>query len=260
MKIKLCINGFIKVSTDRLSTEKFSTQLPLGLSLKDEATFDNFYAGKNLEIITALKKTIEGKAERSIFLYGSRGQGCTHLLHACCHYANQHQLSSVYLPLGNLLQMQRGHYAQISHEILSGMEAITIICLDDLHVIAGKPEWEEALFHLFNRVFDMGGRIVMTASDSPKAIHLALRDLESRLSWGIVYKLHSLTDEEKLRSLIMRAKRRGIDLSEEVGKYLLTHCPRHMGTLFAALDALDKASLAAQRRLTIPFVKDVLEI
>jgi DnaA family protein len=75
-----------------------------------------------------------------------------------------------------------------------------------------------------------------------------------------VYKLHALSDDEKLNCLMMRAKRRGIGLSEEVGKYILTHCPRHMGTLFTVLDALDKASLAAKRRLTIPFVKEVLEI
>lgn len=254
------MSGFIKLNNVISLTNKFSTQLPLGLSLKDEATFDNFYPGHNSEIVAALKKTVEGSGERSIFLYGSRGQGCTHLLHACCHYANQHQRRSVYLPLANLLQMQRSHYVQMTHEMLNGMESLSIVCLDEVQAIAGKPEWEEALFHLFNRIYDVGGRIIMTANDAPRAIQLGLRDLESRLSWGMVYKLHSLTDEEKLLCLIMRAQRRGIGLSEDVGKYILTHCPRHMGTLFAALDVLDKASLAAQRRLTVPFVKDVLEI
>ena len=129
-----------------------------------------------------------------------------------------------------------------------------------MQVVAGHPEWEEAIFYLYNRVYDAGGRIVIAAHDLPKAIQLGLPDLESRLSWGIIYQLHPLSDEEKLIVLTMRALRRGINLSEEVGRYILTHCPRHMGTLFAALDALDKASLAAQRRLTIPFVKEVLEI
>lgn len=229
-----------------------SAQLTLSLSLKDEATFENFYLGRNEEIVSELKKTVTADGEKTIYLCGTRGQGCTHLLQACCHYAHQHHLSSVYLPLANLLAL--------SPELLIGLESLALICLDDLQVVAGHSEWEEAIFHLYNRVYDAGGRIIVAAHDLPKAIQLGLPDLISRLSWGIIYQIHSLSDHEKLLALTMRAKRRGIGLSEEVGKYILTHCPRHLATLFAALDALDKASLAAQRRLTIPFVKEVLQI
>ncbi|OGT35936.1 MAG: DnaA regulatory inactivator Hda [Gammaproteobacteria bacterium RIFCSPHIGHO2_12_FULL_37_14] len=232
--------------------QKLSAQLTLGLSLKDETTFDNFYLGKNAEIITELKKLANKQGERIIFLCGSRGQGCSHLLQACCHYAYQQRHSSVYLPLANLLTL--------SPEILDGLETRELICLDDLEVIAQHREWEEAVFHLFNRTYDSGGSIVFAAHTLPKSIQLHLADLESRLTWGIIYQLQSLTDVEKLAALIMRANRRGMGLSDEVGKYILTHCPRQMNTLFAALEALDKASLAAQRRLTIPFIKEVLQI
>ncbi len=229
-----------------------SPQLTLGLGLKDEATFDNFYAGKNIEIIAALKEVAAGHGDNFFYLCGNRGQGCSHLLQACCHYAYHQQLSSVYLPLSNLLQL--------TPDVLNGLESLDVVCLDDLHTIAGNRVWEEALFHLYNRIYDAGGRIVMAAHDLPKAINIQLPDLVSRLAWGVIYQLHPLNDEEKLSALTMRAHRRGISLSDEVGKYILTHCPRHMGTLFAALDALDNASLAAQRRLTIPFVKEVLQI
>ncbi len=231
---------------------KLSAQLTLGLSLKDEATFANFYTANNAELVAELKKTSGGLGERVIYLSSTRGQGCTHLLQACCHHAYQHQLSSVYLPLA--------HLCTLSPDVLNGLESLAVICIDDLHVVAGLPEWEEAIFHLYNRIYDTGGNIIIAANDSPKSIPLQLRDLASRLSWGMVYPLQPLTDQEKLVILIMRANHRGISLSEEVGKYILTHCPRHMGTLFAALDALDKASLAAQRRLTIPFVKEVLQM
>jgi DnaA family protein len=231
---------------------KQSAQLTLGLSLKDEATFSNFHAVNNAEIIAELKKAASGQGEKMIYLCGTRGQGCSHLLQAACHYAHQHRITSVYLPLANL--------KSLTPEILNGLESLKLVCIDDLQVIAGHPEWEEAVFHLYNRIYDSGGRIIIAANDLPKSINLGLSDLVSRLSWGIVFQLHPLADEEKLSILIARANRRGISLSEEVGKYILTHCPRHMGTLVAALDVLDKASLAAQRRLTIPFVKEVLEI
>lgn len=232
--------------------QKISNQLTLGLSLKDEATFANFYAPKNAEIVTELKKTASGQGEKAVYLCGTRGQGCSHLLQAACHEAYQQQMSSVYLPLAQLISL--------SSEVLNGLESLDLVCIDDLHVIAGLPEWEEAIFHLYNRLYDAGGKMIIAANDLPKSIKLQLPDLISRLSWGFVFQLHPLEDNEKLFILIMRANHRGISLSDEVGKYILTHCPRHMGTLFAALDALDKASLAAQRRLTIPFVKEVLEI
>lgn len=231
---------------------KISSQLALGLTLKDEATFENFYTARNGEVIAELKKMISGTGERVVYICGARGQGRSHLLQAACHYAHQHQLSSAYLPFSDLISL--------TPEVLNGFELLNLVCIDDLHRIAGQPQWEEAIFHLYNRLYDSGGKIIIAANDLPKAIHLQLLDLTSRLSWGMTFQLHSLTDAEKLSILTIRAKHRGISLSEEVGKYLLTHCPRHMGTLFAALDALDKASLAAQRRLTIPFVKEVLEI
>lgn len=233
-------------------SQDLSAQLTLSLSLKDEATFDNFYLGKNAEIVNELKKLTKGQGERIIFLSGSRGQGCSHLLQASCHDASQQQRSSVYLPLANLLTL--------SPAVLDGLETLSLVCLDDLEVIAGYNEWEEAIFHLFNRIYDAGGCIVFAAHQLPKSTNLQLPDLVSRLTWGIVYQLQPLTDTEKLAALIMRAARRGMDLTEEVGKYILTHCPRQMNTLFAALEALDKASLAAQRRLTIPFIKEVLQI
>jgi DnaA family protein len=227
-------------------------QLTLGVSLKDEATFTNYYPGQNGPLIQELRKTASGSGERVIYFCGAGGQGCTHLLQASCHEANRHQLTAVYIPLASLIDY--------SPDILEGLESLMLVCIDDLHVIAGKPEWEEAFFHAYNRIHDAGGRIIVTANVMPKLLGLALPDVVSRLSWGVAFQLQPLTDHEKLGALIMRADRRGMTLSEEVGKFILNHCPRHMSTLFAALEALDKASLAAQRKLTIPFVKTVLQI
>lgn len=227
-------------------------QLPLCLSLKDDASFENFYPGTNTEMVAALKKTAGGHGEKIIYLCGARGQGLSHLLQASCHEAARHKLSAVYLPLNELMQEPP--------EMLHGLETLDLICIDDLQSLAASPVWEEAVFHLFNRVHDARGNMILAGNDLPKSLQLKLPDLVSRLSWGVIYQLHPLSDAEKITVLIHRAHARGITLSEEVGKYLLSHCPRHMTTLLAALDALDKASLAQQRRLTIPFVKEVLEI
>lgn len=243
--------GFMRLNIEDLMQSQ-QTQLPLSLRLRDEATFANFYPGSNLEILRSLEQIAAGSGERMVYLCGARGQGRSHLLQAACQTASQHQLTSVYLPLGNLLNF--------TPEALSGLESLSLVCIDDLHIIAGQLIWEEALFHLYNRINDSGKRLIIAANDLPKQIGLQLPDLTSRLAWGITYQLHALSDEEKLAALTMRADHRGMTLPEETARYILTHCPRHMGTLLAALDALDNASLAAQRRLTIPFVKEILQI
>ncbi len=227
-------------------------QLTLGVGLKDEATFSNFFPGKNTQLVTALKNATQGEGERVIYFYGTGGQGCTHLLQACCHAAQQAQQTAVYLPLN--------HHAELSPHIFEGLESLDLVCIDDVHRIAERLDWEEALFHAYNRIHDRGGRLIVTANVAPKALGVLLPDMVSRLAWSVVFQLHPLSDDEKLQAFIMRAERRGMILNEDVGKFILTHCPRHMSTLFAALDALDKMSLAAQRKLTIPFVKEILQI
>lgn len=228
------------------------TQLTLGVGLKDEATFANFYAPNNQLLISELKKAASGKGEHVIYICGMSGEGCTHLLQASCHESNQYDMRSVYLPLENL--------TDFSPSILEGLETLDVICIDDLHKIAGQPNWEEAFFHAYNRILETGARLIVTANRMPKALGITLPDVVSRLDWGMVFQLEPLNDQEKLNVLIMRAERRGMTLSEDVGKFILNHCPRHLSTLFAALDVLDKVSLAAQRKLTIPFVKAALQL
>jgi DnaA family protein len=227
-------------------------QLTLGVSLQDEATFTNYYVGNNGALIHELQHTARGPGERVIYFCGSGGQGCTHLLQAACHEANRNQLTAVYLPLNNLIDY--------SPAIFEDLEHLHLICIDDFQSIAGRPDWEEAFFHLYNRIREAGNNLIVAATVLPKFLGLVLPDVVSRLNWGTVFQLSPLSDKEKLQTLIMRAERRGMSLPEEVGKFILNHCPRHMSTLFAALDALDKASLSAQRKLTIPFVKTILQI
>ncbi len=236
------------------TTEKMGLmkQLTLSVSLRDQATFANYFSRQNAELIAELKRTAAGEGQRTLYFYGAGGLGRTHLAQACCHAANLCQLNSIYLPFDSLLSY--------SPEVLEGLEKLSLVCVDDLHVIAGQRPWEEAFLYFYNRLLDEGGRLIITAKKAPKSLGLILPDVASRLTSGVIYQLQGLSDDEKLEVLIRRAELRGLLLSEEVARFILTHCPRHMTTLFAALEALDKASLSTKRRPTIPFVKDVLEI
>lgn len=221
-------------------------QLPLRIGLRDSATFANFFATGNAAACHALQQL----NEPFIYLWGGRGSGKTHLLQAACHAVSEEGKSAVYLPMGELSAM--------SPQVLEGMEQMALVGIDELDAIIGNIHWEQALFHLYNRVRDSGKRLVVAGQSSPASLGLSLPDLVSRLTWGPVYQLQLLDDEGKAAALRQRAVQRGMEMSPEVASYLLSHAPRDMHALFALLDELDEVSLAAQRRLTIPFVRELV--
>jgi len=228
-----------------------STQIPLEIQLRDNASFENFIRGKNEELLNKLKRSVSDKSsEGSLFFWGGLGAGKTHLLQAICKTAGDNTFSVVYFPFKEL--------KNVSTDALDGLESCQIICLDDIDVIAGREDWEQALFHLYNRAFDSGAQLIFTSSQPIANLKFSLSDLSSRLAWGFVYRVQALSDQEKIQAMQLRSRLRGFILTEKVGQYLLRHCPRDATALFNLLDELDRASLVAQRAITIPFVKNLL--
>lgn len=220
-------------------------QLLLGIGLRDSESFANFYPAQNQQVVEALQQADEA----FIYLWGGRGCGKTHLLQALCRQLAEQGQPVAYLPLA-----EEG----MAPQILEGMEAMSLLAIDDLDRVAGNTEWETALFHLYNRMRDAGGRLLVAARVGPTALPVQLRDLVSRLSYGLTLQMHELGDEDKLNLLQLRAANRGFDLPEEVGNYLLKRCERDMASLIQLLETLDSATMQAQRKLTIPFVKSLL--
>lgn len=224
-------------------------QLPLGVRLREEATFANYFPGTNGEPVRLLQDETVTERERFVYLWGPRGTGKTHLLQALCHRAAGRGEPAAYLPLRE---------AVVTPEAVEGLEQLPLVVIDDVDAVAGRAAWETALFHLHNRVREQGGRLVMAGPCSPAALGISLADLRSRLAGGLVLQLHAPGDGDKAEALRLQARQRGLAMPREVASYLLRRCPRDMGALFALLDTLDQASLAAQRKLTVPFVKEVL--
>lgn len=232
--------------TPELSANPVLAQLPLGITLPDSAAFSNFLPGEN----TAALASLQSSNEALIYLWGKPGTGKTHLLQAACAATLEHEQTAAWLPL------QRA--AEFVPEMLTGWENLPLVCLDDIHAIAGQAEWERTVFNLYNDLHERGGRLIITADVAPAALKLQLKDLQSRLSHSLVFQLHELSDNDKCLALWARAQRRGFELPDDTANYLLTRYQRDMTSLCQLLDVLDSASLSEQRRLTIPFVKKVL--
>ena len=226
-------------------------QLPLSIRLRDHATFENFYPANNQQLVTTLQcAALDDGDATPLYIWGVAGCGKSHLMQAACHQMAARDEVAVYLPL-------RDH-AMFSPEILDGMESLALVCLDDVDAIAGQGEWEEAVFHLYNRMQGSGSQLVISANASPQGVALDLPDLMTRLGWGLIFQLNELDDEQKIVALQARAQAIGMQMNDDVARYLFSRTRRDMHSLFALLDSLDHATLVAQRRLTIPFLKAFL--
>jgi DnaA family protein len=225
-------------------------QLPLTFEFRANQAFSDFFPGSNQEIIRHLQNCVEGIGEQQIFLWGESGLGKSHLLQACCQQAHKQGLAAFYfaLPASQLPDPA----------LLTGLDKFDLVCFDNIEPIAGDPVWELAFFNFFNLHRGLEHRLILSAACSPDQLNIKLPDLKTRLNWGLSLKLKLLADDDKINALMFKADQLGFEISPQVGKFLLTHFGRDLASLWALLDKLDKASLAAQRKLTIPFLKKTL--
>jgi DnaA family protein len=219
-------------------------QLALSVRLRADAVFESFSPGLNTELIAALR----GPGAAPLWLWGAHGSGKTHLLQAACAAAGE---AAAYFPL------ERS--SALPPEALLGFERCRVLCLDDVDAVAGDLAWEHALFRLFNEAADLRTRLIFAAGAAPRALEWRLEDWRSRAAACVVYQLRDLDEAGRVEALRLRAAQRGLQLPQETCDYLLRRMPRDLPSLLDILDHLDEASLVAQRRLTVPFIRDALE-
>ena len=225
-------------------------QLTLRLSPQEVYRLDNFLFA-DAALAEAVNEFCGGRGSDFLYLCGASGAGKTHLTLAIADEMQSH-CRVAYLNFQELRQTAEP-------AALKSLLDADVLCLDAVEAIAGDKHWQEALFHGFNDIKQQQKRLLIATENPPSQLSIELADLRSRLATGLVFQLPVMTDNRKQQALILQAQSRGLILSEEVAQYLLRHYGRDMPSLMAVLQKLDKASLQAQRRLTIPFVKEVMQ-
>ena len=230
-------------------------QLTFRFGWRDGFHFSNYYPASNEAAIHFLKSidfssSSNTSSEHFAYFWGSDSVGKSHLLQAVCQQVADAGHSVAYLPLAE--------FDAINSEMFGGLEQLSLICIDDVQVVAGNDLWEEALFHFFNRMRDHNTPLLISGLKPPAQLNLQLPDIKSRIGWGLTLQIKLLNDVDKLLALQKRASMRGMVLSDESGQFLLSRYSRDLNDLFNLLDKLDKASLSEQRRLTIPFIRQQL--
>ena len=228
-----------------------SEQLPLALRWPAHQRFETFLVGANADGIDILRHAARGEDIDRVYLSGPKGSGKTHLLIAACAEALAGQRSAQYLDLQRV--------AVPVAETIRRFGGSELLAIDNVDAIVGSRDAEHALFDLHNRCLAEGSTLLFAGSDAPAALGLGLPDLVSRLAACTQWPLRPLDEGSRRRALRERAATRGIELDASVLDWLFARHARDLGTLIPLLDRIDRATLAAQRRVTIPFLRRLLD-
>jgi DnaA family protein len=221
-------------------------QLPLALALPDHASFATFVAGRNLAAVEHVTSVAAGRPD-TLWLWGAPGSGKTHLLQAACRAAGEAGRRAMYVAL-----------PAAEPALLADLDRVELLALDGVDAAAGDPAWEAPLFGILNAFLAGTGGLLLAAAVAPLQCRFTLPDLASRATGAVTYRLASLDDPERTRALKLHAAARGLDLDVAAADFLVRRVDRDMATLTGWLDRLDRAALRAQRRLTVPFIRERL--
>ena len=218
-------------------------QLALGLSPAPAPSFDNFFPGRNVEAVSALQSLASGQSgERFVYLWGECGCGRSHLLQAAVSAASSRGMIARYVAAGEPLPAEN--------------DGVHLLAVDDVEKLDAPVQRE--FFRLYNALRENQGTLLAAGDVAPA--HLPLRaDLLTRLGWGLVFQVHSLSDRDKRAALKRHAAARAFDLRDEIIEYLLRHLKRDLPSLMNVLDALDRHSLETKRPITLPLLRELLQ-
>lgn len=226
-----------------------SPQMPLPLEPLRPDRLEDFVAGPNEAAVAAVRHLLEDPGG-ILFLSGPAGAGKSHLLNGVCRLARKRGMAAFYIALKRVPPEAAAG--------LEGLDALDLVCVDDLDHVAGDPAWEQALFRCCNELRLARGRLLVSSGKPLGALPLGLPDLASRLAWGVRQSLQVPGDEGKLAILGQRARALRIEVPPEVQSYLLRRGKRDLGSLLGSLERLKEAAFAEKRKITVPLAREVL--
>ncbi len=227
-----------------------SPQIPFQFGDFQKNDLASFLPGENQNLLNIIKLITNKQEIHSLYLWGESGTGKTHLLQAVCKQAADNDLHVAYIPLKQL--------SELSAEMLHDLGELDLVCVDDLDCVAGQIEWQQGLTWLYNELRDNNHSMIMSGNKSATTIELEVEDIKSRLSWDQVTQIKSPSDDVKVQILKQKANARSFELSDEVIEFLIRRVDRNLVSLISILDKIDHASLAEKRKITIPFVKELI--
>lgn len=181
-------------------------QLLLGLGFRKECSFDNFVSVAKADVAERLRSAVFGSREQFTYLVGVSGCGKTHLSIALLNAAQEQGERAYYLSARDIVSVAKPEELWGYFDYFKSYD---LLIVDDIDALAGEPDYELALFNLYNYFRDHQQQLVVSAREVPAHTQFQLPDLKSRLAAGLIIKVDVLSDDDKKGALVARANERG---------------------------------------------------
>ena len=226
-------------------------QLILPYQKNIKHTFDNFYTNniKNIQIIESIKNIYNHK-NNHMYIWGSKSSGKSHLLFSTCNYHSKKKKNCAYFSLKD--------YKNFKSDILNGLDEYDLVCIDNLDSIYGNKEWEYSLFILLNRILNTEKKIIFTSSSSLALNNIELKDLKSRISWGLVFMINKPNDDIKKKILKNIIFEKEYNITLDVINYLLKKKDRDIATLIDTIHKAGYHSLSTNKKVSLKNLNSII--
>jgi DnaA family protein len=229
-------------------------QLPLKINLPDTACFETFVAPDASVALTLSQLQSVGASglSQGVYFFGQAAVGKTHLLQAACRAVSLRGGRSVYFPL-------KEKQLPLIPDVLKGLEVMDLICLDDVDHVVHLPAWQVALQDLQSKSRALGHPLILSGRMPMALWPMSVSELRDAMFSLLPVELQPLTEVDDLVLALQRhAMIRGFELPKDVANFIIKRFSTSLEELLAVLQMLEQATLAEQRRLTLPFAKLVL--
>ena len=231
---------------------KFPEQLHLKVQLDDSIKLGNFIScDSTKDFLNILNNTADDNSISNFYLiWGNEGRGKTYVMRA---------LHRKYLEDDK----QAFHFSfkdkkVTSSEILTNLDSLEAVFIEDLHSMEISGGWEKAMFNLINGCYISGTKIYLSSEIVSKDLSVNLVDLASRLSSFTAIEIPEITEEEKIEALLQSSKRKGFILDEKTIKYIINYTSRSLSDLLKLLNELDSFSLKKKKKISPSLVREMV--
>tara|TARA_Y100001936_G_scaffold126768_1_gene124143 strand:- start:2403 stop:3092 length:690 start_codon:yes stop_codon:yes gene_type:complete len=226
-----------------MTQELHYNQIPMDFGFFTKKTFDNFIIGDNKDLFNCIHNLTN--SDQVILIYGSKSSGKSHICEATY---NQYIRSAFFIDDKSIL------LNNISNDFYE------LLIIDNLDKLISSKKDEELLFTLVNNQILHKKPLVVSLSKDIEDCNITLKDLSSRLLSDKIFTIRDLNDLEKIDMMTSYCSQRGLEISEKVLHYIINNCTRDLYFLCALMKSLDNVSLSMKKKITIPFIKKVIEI
>jgi len=229
-------------------------QLIFPFQINQKASFESFFCSPdNIELMSRLADLLVSKNADELIINGAEGSGKSFLMQAICNELSSSGKQFAFMPMNKAINM--------GVEIFQNLASLNAVCIDDLQLILSREDWETALFNLINECQQSNCSLILSFGGNQSLEDITqLPDLLSRIKRMEFMKLQAVQDEFLSQALDFVSQQLDINLEKAELEFLLKHQTREFSLLVDNLMVLDKQAASLKRKITIPLIKETLNL